>query len=442
MSTFRKLILKMTWLKNIFKVCRLEMKKMVTDTGPLLFFIIVPLLYPLLYSYLYNGEVVREVPVVCVDDCRSSQSREFLRKADATPDLHIVSYCSDMKEAQDIIDKHDAYGLIYIPDEFSKDLAEGRQTTINLYCDMSGLLYYKSLLSGCTLVSLDMNKDIKMERLSGLSDREKDVMVQPIENEYITIFNPQNGFGSFLIPAVLILLLQQTLVLGISMMAGTERERRARGELVLDESFASPMDVLAGKGLAYLFIYLCVSAYVLCIVPLLFDMPMIWRSRELQVFIIPFLLSAIFFAITLSFIVKDRESCFLLFVFASVPLLFLSGISWPVSNMPKFWKWFSYLFPSTWGINGFVKIACMGATLSQVKQEFLALWLQTGVYFMLSLLIYIRLYRSDHMPELEALRGKLSAKAREIKAEALEKRAELREDVLQKRDELKRKFNR
>ena len=392
------------WLKDLADVSGNELRKIFSDVGVLVFFLIVPLLYPLLYAYLYGREVVREVPVVVVDECRSATSREFLRKTDATPDLKIISYCSDMEEARNLMHRHKAYGLIHIPSEFESTLADGRQATVNLYCDMSGLLYYKALLSGCTMVSLDMNRDIQMERLSGLSDWEKEVQTMPIDNEYVTMFNPANGFQAFLIPAVLILVLQQTLVLGICMLAGTERERRHKGELILGESYRNPITVLGGKGLAYLLVYGFTATYVLCFVPWLFNMPQLWRLPTLVAFVVPFLLASIFFGITLSFFVKDRESCFLLFVFVSVPLIFMSGISWPTSNMPDFWRHFAMLFPSTPAVNGFARINTAGALLQDVRREILAMIIQAGAYFMLALFIYERLYRSDKMPGADLLR--------------------------------------
>jgi len=393
------------WIKDLLDVTGKELRKTVSDVGVLVFFIIVPLLYPLLYAYLYSGEVVREVPVVAVDDCRSTTSREFLRKSDATPDLKIISYCSDMEEARNIVHNHKAYGVIHIPSEFERTLTDGRQATINLYCDMSGLLYYKAMLSGCTMVSLDMNRDIQMVRLSGMSDREKEVMTMPIENEYVTMFNPANGFQTFLIPAVLILVLQQTLVLGVAMMAGTENERRSNGELVLGSEYSNPITVLCGKALAYLLVYGLTATYVLCVVPWLFDMPQLWQLSTLVAFIVPFLLASIFFAISISFFVKDRESCFLLFVFISVPLIFMSGISWPTSNMPAFWRILAQIFPSTHAVNGFARIGTAGALLQDVRYEYIALWIQTAVYFMISLFIYERLYRSDKMPGAEFVKA-------------------------------------
>lgn len=91
---------------------------------------------------------------------------------------------------------------------------------------------------------------------------------------------------------------------------------------------------------------------------------------------------------TASIAIRNRETCMLLFVFTSVPLLFLSGISWPGAAMPAFWRYFSYIFPSTFGINGYVRINSMGATLNEVSFEYQALWLQTGIYFLTTCLVY------------------------------------------------------
>jgi len=86
--------------------------------------------------------------------------------------------------------------------------------------------------------------------------------------------------------------------------------------------------------------------------------------------------------------VRGREKSIILFAFMSVPLLFISGISWPGIAIPTFWKVVSYLFPSTFGINGFVRMNTLSADLSQVANEYHTLWLQTGIYFIITCLVY------------------------------------------------------
>lgn len=376
-------------IHDLFYIWKREFQTTFRDQGVLIFFVLVPLVYPLIYGFIYTNEVVREVPAVAVDDSHSSLSREYLRKVDATPDINIIAYCSDMEEAKQMLKDRLAYGIIYIPSDFSTDIARGEQTQVSIYCDMSGLLYYKSMLLANTAVSLEMNKQIKIERAGNTTNRQDEVSAYPIEYEDVAMFNPTNGFAAFLIPAVLILLIQQTLLLGIGLSAGTARENNRFKDLVpINRHYNGTLRIVLGKGLSYFMVYALVSIYVLGVVPRIFSLNQIGQPVTLILFMLPYLAACIFFAMTASIAIRNRETCMLLFVFTSVPLLFISGISWPGASIPPFWKYFSYIFPSTFGINGFVRINNMGATLSEISFEYQALWLQAGFYFLTTCFVY------------------------------------------------------
>lgn len=376
-------------INDLFYIWKREFRTTFRDQGVLIFFVLVPLVYPLIYGFIYTNEVVREVPAVVVDASHSSLSREYLRKVDATPDIQIVAYCSNMEEAKLALKDRLAYGIIYIPSDFSSNIARGKQTQVSLYCDMSGLLYYKSMLLANTAVSLDMNQDIKLERVGNTTQRQDEITAYPITYEDVAMFNPTNGFAAFLIPAVLILLIQQTLLLGVGLSAGTARENNRFKDLVpINRHYNGTLRIVLGKGLSYFMVYALVSAYVLCVVPRIFSLNQIGHPGTLLLFMLPYLASCIFFAMTASIAIRNRETCMLIFVFTSVPLLFISGISWPGAAIPDFWRYFSYIFPSTFGINGFVRINNMGATLSEVSMEYRALWLQAGFYFLTTCFVY------------------------------------------------------
>jgi len=376
---------------DMFYIWKQEFRTTFRDQGVLIFFILVPLVYPLIYAFIYTNETIREVPAVAVDNSRSSLSREYLRKVDATPDVNIVTYCADMEEAKLMMKDRKAYGVIYIPADFSDNIARGKQTQVSLYCDMSGLLYYKALLLANTNVSLAMNADIKVERAGNSTERQDEITAYPIEYEDVALYNPTNGFAAFLIPVVLMLIIQQTLLLGIGLSAGTAREHNQFRDLVpINRHYNGTLRIVMGKGLSYFMVYSLVSVYILCVVPWIFKLNRIAIPGELALFILPYLAACIFFSMTASIAIRNRETCMLLFVFTSVPLLFLSGISWPAAAIPPFWKYFSYIFPSTFGINGYVRINSMGATLNEVAFEYRALWLQAGFYFITACLVYRR----------------------------------------------------
>lgn len=376
-------------IHDLFYIWKQEFRTTFRDQGVLIFFVLVPLVYPLIYSFIYTNETIREVPTVVVDNSRSSLSREYLRKVDASPETSIVAHCADMEEAKLMLKDRKAYGIIYIPAHFSDDIARGKQTQVSIFCDMSGLLYYKALLTANTNVSLTMNADIKMKRAGNSTARQDEITAYPIEYEDVAIFNPTNGFAAFLIPAVLILIIQQTLLLGIGLSAGTAREQNRFKDLVpINRHYNGTLRIVMGKGLSYFMVYSLVAVYILCVVPRLFSLNQIAIPGVLTLFALPYLAACIFFAMTASIAIRNRETCMLLFVFTSVPLLFLSGISWPGAAMPEFWRYFSYIFPSTFGINGYVRINSMGATLNEVSFEYQALWIQTGIYFLTTCLVY------------------------------------------------------
>ena len=376
-------------IHDLFYIWKQEFRTTFRDQGVLIFFVLVPLVYPLIYSFIYTNETIREVPTVVVDNSRSSLSREYLRKVDTSPETSIVAHCADMEEAKLMLKDRKAYGIIYIPAHFSDDIARGKQTQVSIFCDMSGLLYYKALLTANTNVSLAMNADIKMKRAGNTTARQDEITAYPIEYEDVAIFNPTNGFAAFLIPAVLILIIQQTLLLGIGLSAGTAREQNRFKDLVpINRHYNGTLRIVMGKGLSYFMVYSLVAVYILCVVPRLFSLNQIAIPGVLTLFALPYLAACIFFAMTASIAIRNRETCMLLFVFTSVPLLFLSGISWPGAAMPEFWRYFSYIFPSTFGINGYVRINSMGATLNEVSFEYQALWIQTGIYFLTTCLVY------------------------------------------------------
>ena len=377
-------------MKKITYIFYSELKDILHDPGILIFILFVPLAYPLLYSWVYTNEVVREVPAVVVDESGSIRSREFIRSIDASPDVRIVARCRSMEEAKGWVMRHEAYGIYKIPRNFALDIWQHRQTTIGCYCDMSSMLYYKALYLAATDVSLEMNKDIKIERLGSMTERDKEITKMPVEYEHVKLYNPSSGFASFLIPPVLMLILQQTLLLGIGMQMGRTRERWQGFTIPFDRHYKWAPNIVVGKALVYLGIYLVMGIYAFTCVNNWFQLPRLGDYLTFLGFLVPYLLACIFFAMTLSSLIYRREDCILIFVFLSVPMLFLSGLSWPTSAMPPFWKLVSCLFPSTFGMNGYVRIASMGCTLNEIRTEYIALWIQAAIYFTTACMMYRR----------------------------------------------------
>ena len=376
-------------LKDACFVWREEMKRAFKDEGVIIFFLVVPLVYPLLYSWIYNNETVHDVPVVVVDDCHTSLSRQFVRMCDASSDVKVKCYAQDMDEAQSLVSRQIVKGIYYIPSDFDVNINRLQQATVSVYCDMSLMLTYKAIFQTAQLVSMKMGDMVKTKLGRHYTTREEVIAAKPLNYDEVAMFNPSGGYGSFVLPAVLILILQQTLVLGIGLSAGTAREENRYGMLIpINRHYHSVFRIVFGKFLCYFMIFMVMGAWLTMGVPRLFHFPQLASWQSLAVIMLPYLLACIFFGMSVSCIVKYRENVMLLMVFVSVPLLFLTGVSWPQSNIPGAWQGISWLFPSTYGARAYVRLNSMGASLSDVMTEYRILWIHAGAYFLLACAVY------------------------------------------------------
>lgn len=393
MTIFGKIL---KWVADICRVWAGEMRAIFKDEGVLIFFFLVPLAYPLLYSWIYNNEVVRETPVAVVDMSHSSDSRDLIRRCDATPDVCVTHYSNSLAEAEKLMSDQQIKGIIVIPEGFAVNRWRMQQSVVSVYCDMAIMLNYKNVFAAVSSVVQQINSEIQIQWSNHITEKEKDMSVQPIIIDDVAMYNPSSGYGSFVLPAVLILIIQQTMLLGIGMLAGTRRERGQTNKSFIclkstgwRQELSTAATLLMGRGMSYLLIYIVMASYLTIIIPHIYDFITIGRWEVLVSMMVPYLLACVCFGVAVSQLFSHREDVMLVVVFFSLPLLFISGISWPQSAMPAFWEYVACLFPSTFAIRAFVKTSSMSANMGEISSELIALWIQVAVYFMLAIVAMI-----------------------------------------------------
>ena len=387
MSIFRKY---KEHLTDVLYIWREELKQVIKDEGVLMFLVIVPLGYPLLYSWIYNNESLHETPVVVVDQSHSALSRQFINDCDASSDVHIAYYAEDLDEARSLVSRQLVRGIYFIPSDFATRVSRGEQGTISVYCDMSLMLAYKAVYQTAMVEAGRLGAGLNIKKSGNYTKREDAITAQPLAVDDVTMFNPSGGYGSCVLPAVLMLILQQAIALGIGMAAGTARERNRNGQLIPtdDPHYRGAYRIVCGKALCYGMIGAVAAAYLSMAVPCMFSFPQLANGWTLLAMLLPYTMASVFFGMTVSCLVRYRENVMLLMVFVSVPLLFLTGVSWPQSSIPGAWQGVSWLFPSTFGVRAFIRINSMGATVSQILPEIRILWIQAAIYLSMACLVY------------------------------------------------------
>lgn len=379
------------WFADMFRVWRREFSHVFHDQGVMLFFLALPTLYPVVYALIYNPELIRDVAVVVVDNSRTAESRHLVRMLDATEPIGIVGYAANMDEAKRAMHEKKCYGIVEIPADYARWLGRGETANVSFYCDMSLLLRFRQFTMALTQVQIAAGAEIQQRTLAdlGLPASALASGATPLEVSQQFVGDPSQGFSSFIMPGILMLILQQSVVLGACMIAGAASERRRRNGGIDPLGIDAPAtSTVIGKSLCYLAIMLPMVIYTLHIVPWMFKFPAYGNLFDELLFIVPYLLAVSVFGLTLSVFVTERESSFLVIVFTSVIFLFLSGLTWPRYAMSGPWQLIGACVPATWGVQGFVHINSDNASLALQSASYTNLWILTAVYFVAACIVF------------------------------------------------------
>lgn len=374
----------MSQIRNMFEVYCREFKLVKGDVGIILFFLFLPLAYPIIYSLIYNPELVKNVSMVIVDHDRTPLSREVMRKMNATDQAQVIGYAADLNEARRAINTHEAFAILEIPEGFERSV--GRHETGNavMYCDMSLLLRYRGFLVASTNVMADFSTELMTETIDNIAPLAETVVsgdLMPVEN--ISMGNIRNGFDSFIMPGVLILILQQCIILAVGMAGGAQREKMLYTGHSSDSLRGSTALTMIAQSLCYLTVLIIPIIFLLHYVPLIFRFPMEGDNLEIFAYILPMVIASLGMGFTLQSLVTEREAVFVIWVATSLIFLLLSGLIWPLYDMYPAWRYLSYLCPATWGVEGYVKMNANGASLSQLGDIYRNLWILAAVWSVL-----------------------------------------------------------
>ena len=403
-----------TWFRDCWAIFCHELKQIFSDGGVMLIFFVAGLAYPLLYNVIYLNGIVNDTPIAVVDDADCPDSRRFIREIDATREVEVAARCVNMAEAERMMQERKVNGIVYFPRDFGEKLVRGETATVSLYADMSSFLYYKNAMIATNFVMLHEVGQIQLERysLAGMTSQAASQVIKPLGYEDNNPYNRAFNYSFFLISAILMIIIQQTLFYGMSLLVGTQRER--------NRSFASLPDKLSGHGMvrvvlgrggAYWLLYLGIGMYIAFIVPAIFGIPQRGQFGDILALLLFFITDCVFFSMTWSTLITRRESVFLLFLAMSPICLFLTGCSWPTVAFPRFWRVFSYIFPSTFGVQGYMNLSTAGGDIAAAGTQMRIMILQTIIYFFLSCAcIYVENWVIRHKEEIRERKDELARK--------------------------------
>lgn len=223
-------------------------------------------LYGLLYNYMYAPNLVRKAPVAVVDLSHSALSREYIRLLDATPQTAVYGQTPNILEARQWMKQGDVAGILYLPADFEARVARGETSVFVLYAATDAFLNFKGLQESSARVMLAVNDAHRMEGTVFLPPQGLLAVASsaPVSVSGTALYNYTEGYGSYLIPAVLIVIIFQTMLMVIAMLTGEEAEARRKGiRLMRADSLKDTLRIVGGRTFVYFMLYVVFSLFLL-----------------------------------------------------------------------------------------------------------------------------------------------------------------------------------
>ena len=373
--------------RNIFiSTIKNELSAVFGDAGAMLLIVFAILIYTVVYSVAYGREVVTDVVIGVVNEDNTPSSRRLIDGLRSGPNTKVGYNPISTEDAEDMFYNNDIYGVVYIPSGYERSLLDGCQADVAVVLDGSHLLVYRQVLQQAVADILATGANVEVERLvsNNMSGADITSLVQPVVYDGHVMYNPSLGYGSFVMPSILIVIIQQTLFIGLALI---NVRRRDRDHIILNITLWTSVKITLAKIIVYIIIYGISLTIILGVVWPIFGFPYAGQTLDVVVMMTMYIIAATSLGLSLSHLFRRREAPFLLLLWSSVPILLLAGLSLPKEAFPGWLYAIGELLPSSSAVRAFVEIGTMGASLSDTSSELLRLTLLGAIYLFLAIVV-------------------------------------------------------
>lgn len=316
-------------LDRIGAVMLKELRQLARDRLTFGMIVGIPLMQMLLFGYAINFDV-RNLRAAVVDDANTSLSRAYVAALEASEVVRFVAPSPGMPELQRRMNAGEISVALYIPPDFERRALDASRPAAQLLVDGS-----EPMVDGVArgLAS------VPIPRRDGLYGGPAPVL------ELRTEYNPERRTAVQIVPALIGVILNMTMVIFTSAAIVRERER-GNLELLIATPIRSA-ELMAGKLLPYVVIGLVQVTLVLTVGSLLFDVPVNGSLAHLYLAALLFIASTLTLGLVISTLARTQFQAFQIAFFTMLPSILLSGFMFPFDGMPKAAQWIAQLLPLT-----------------------------------------------------------------------------------------------
>jgi ABC-2 type transport system permease protein len=318
---------------------------------------------------VYAPSYVTEVPIAVVQQDKSALSQRMIRWLDQHQKVKVTQTLSDITQAETLLKQGDIAAYVVFEKDFSQRLKRNEEARVVLFCDATNMVVANTINAATQGVVQTFSAGLSMNkaRRLGAFKEQAQALAAPIRAEIRPLGNPSFSYADFMLPGMLLTVLQQVILLALALSWAGEREAQTWSEL---KSLSQRSWVLLlGKNLPHLFIHFVWLLIFFSVVLPLSSVSSEARIGSLMLFALIFVLVMVSWGTWVSLVIGDRLGATQALMFLSVPSFILSGYTWPSASLPLLLQGISQVLPLTHCAVMFRKIHGMGLEISAFPQE-------------------------------------------------------------------------
>ena len=351
-----------SYIVRVGFLCRKELLVLLSDPQSRAMIFAPALLQSLLFGYGATYDLTN-APYAVLDLSRGAASTALLARVDGTGVFNRVATLRSASEIAGVIDRGDALLVLSIPGDFEARLAGGQSAPLQMILDGRN-----STTAGAAAGFVGAIVAAYNRTLGG---------APPIAVERRAWYNPNLESRWNLMPALIAALsMLQTLLLS-ALSVAREREQGTFDQLLVTPF--TPMQILIGKALPSILVGLVQSTTIFLIIRFWFQIPMSGSVWLLYLGLFTFTGAAVGIGLSISALSVSMQQAMLYTFLLIMPLMLLSGLMSPVSNMPRVLQLLTYANPLRFGMDLVRRVYLEGAGLREVAFDFVPMLAVAGI---------------------------------------------------------------
>jgi ABC-2 type transport system permease protein len=373
-------------MKNIIYLIGREFNLFFKNKVLLVLFLGAPILYGVLIGNVYKKGNVTDVPIVVVDEDNTTMSHKVINMLEDNESVKVVDVLPSTFDSKNIALQKDAEVVVVIPRNFQSDIQQKKYPEITYFVDGANTLTSNTAAIAITtvLTTLKAGVTIETSRKQGMPEYVASHSYEPFRTTMIRQNIRSGNYLYFMLPGVLLTVLQQVLLLGLALSFSSEYENNTFKDLV--KRSGNPFTLIFVKVFPYVFmsvfIYALYYAY-----GQIFNMTLEAPFAPFFYSSLVFVLAVCFIGILVSVVLPSQLKSTEVLMVVATPSFILSGFTWPMSQMPAWIVSISNCIPLTHYLKIFRVLFIEHGDPSLIQSSLNSMIIIGSVCFVLSLAI-------------------------------------------------------